>query len=181
VLRKEEEETHFLQQNLSRREFDNFSQIKEYLSLLVTDYWQYRWENSQKGRTTYAFIPTVPESPRHSFTRESTQTLTGHGNFQVHLHRIGKSSVENSGSKRGLPENRTSRPPPQRCRPAGRPLNQSHQNEPPHRRLPPRHQPQHSRLPPSCVGGVDRRDTSATSAPGPSRFSAPVAEKKVSC
>jgi hypothetical protein len=93
VLRKEEE-THFLQQNLNRREFDNLSQIKEYLSLLVNDHWQYRWENSQKGRTTYAFIPTVPESPRHSFTRESTQTLTGHGNFQVHLHRIGKSSVE---------------------------------------------------------------------------------------
>ncbi|CAH1384126.1 unnamed protein product, partial [Tenebrio molitor] len=89
VLRKVEE-THFLQQNLNRREFDNPSQIKEYLSLLVNDHWQYRWENSQKGRTTYAFIPTVPESPRHSFTRESTQTLTGHGNFQVHLHRIGK-------------------------------------------------------------------------------------------
>ncbi|KAH0813491.1 hypothetical protein GEV33_009299 [Tenebrio molitor] len=58
VLRKEEE-THFLQQNLNRREFDNLSQIKEYLSLLVNDHWQYRWENSQKGRTTYAFIPTV--------------------------------------------------------------------------------------------------------------------------
>jgi hypothetical protein len=78
-------------------------------------------------------------------------------------------------------ENRTSRPPPQRYRPAGRPLDQPHQNEPPHRRLPPRHQPQDSHLPPPCVGGVDRRDTSATSAPGPPRFSVPVAEKKVSC
>jgi hypothetical protein len=97
VLRKEEE-THFLQQNLSRREFDNFGQIKEYFSLLVNDHWQYRWENSQKGRTTFAFIPTVPESPRWSFTRESTQTLTGHGNFQVHMYRIGKSSVEDCGT-----------------------------------------------------------------------------------
>jgi hypothetical protein len=74
----------------------------------------------------------------------------------------------------GPPERQTSRPPPQRCRPAGQPPDQPHQNEPPHRRLPPLHQPQDSSLPPPCVGGVDRRDTSATSAPGPSRFSAPV-------
>jgi hypothetical protein len=58
VLRKEKE-THFLQQNLSRREFDNFGQSKEYLSLLVNDHWQYRWEISQKRRTTFAFIPTA--------------------------------------------------------------------------------------------------------------------------
>jgi hypothetical protein len=86
-----------------------------------------------------------------------------------------------SRSKRGPPERRTSRPPPQWCRPAGQSLDQPYQNEPPHRRLPPLHQPQDSRLPPLCVGSVDRRDTSATSAPGPSRFSAPVAERRVSC
>lgn len=76
---------------IKKSDFENHLQIKEYLHYLTLDLWQHRWETSNKGRTTFSFFPTVPELPRISFSKLSTQTLSGHGPFMAHLHRIGKS------------------------------------------------------------------------------------------
>jgi hypothetical protein len=54
---------------------------------MTLDFWQHRWEHSEKGRITYEFFPVVYETPRKEFTGGSSQVLTGHGNFMCHLHK----------------------------------------------------------------------------------------------
>jgi hypothetical protein len=72
--------------------FETVAHAAQYLQLRAEDIWQARWDNSTKGRTTYAFLPEVTTDiatlPALDFVR--TQVLTGHGNFRCHLHRIGK-------------------------------------------------------------------------------------------
>jgi hypothetical protein len=91
---KKEPAANYLDQQIIRSDFENFRQINEYLNLVTLDVWQLRWETSSKGRVTYKFFPTIPSLPRTSLSRLSTQTLTGHGPFQIHLHRIGKSESD---------------------------------------------------------------------------------------
>ncbi|KAH0813049.1 hypothetical protein GEV33_009743 [Tenebrio molitor] len=90
---KKEPAANYLDQQIIRSDFENFRQINEYLNLVTLDVWQLRWETSSKGRVTYKFFPTIPSLPRTSLSRLSTQTLTGHGPFQIHLHRIEKVKV----------------------------------------------------------------------------------------
>jgi hypothetical protein len=91
---KKEPAANYLHQQIIRSDFENLRQINEYLNLITLDVWQLRWETSSKGRVTYKFFPTVPSLPRRSLSRLSTQTLTGHGLFQIHLHPIGKSESD---------------------------------------------------------------------------------------
>jgi hypothetical protein len=67
--------------------------LDEYLRLKMEDIWQERWDQSEKGRTTYEFIPTVTAACPlldRPLSTQKTQVVTGHGNFGAHLLRIGK-------------------------------------------------------------------------------------------
>lgn len=59
----------------------------------IVDTWQSRWDNSSKGRWTYALIPKIGPwiSRRHGETSyHLTQALSGHGCFAAYLKRFGK-------------------------------------------------------------------------------------------
>jgi hypothetical protein len=88
-------ETHpYLHLEIRREDFDSPRHLQQYLELVTLDFWQHRWEHSEKGRVTYEFFPVVSETPRKEFTGGSSHVLTGHGNFMCHLHRIGKSETD---------------------------------------------------------------------------------------
>lgn len=71
----------------------HMTETKRSLRRLTMAKWQERWDCSEKGRTTYGFIPNIRNyiDTDLTFTRESVQLITGHGNFGAHLLRIGKS------------------------------------------------------------------------------------------
>lgn len=85
--------SYFLDEYIGPVTFDTIRHAKEYLQLRAEDVWQTRWDSSEKGRTTYSFVPsvlTVPERGSVTTSWARTQILTGHGEFATHLKRIGK-------------------------------------------------------------------------------------------
>jgi hypothetical protein len=78
---------HFQNEHIAPDTFDSL-----YLQIMAEDKWQERWTNSEKGRITYEFLPTVTTDPEQlpHLTWNRTQVLTGHGEFGCHLLRIGK-------------------------------------------------------------------------------------------
>lgn len=64
------------------------AQAKEKLRSISNRIWQDSWDNSDKGRTTHSFIPSIEErlNNRHFKTGFcTTQFLTGHGDFRFKL------------------------------------------------------------------------------------------------
>ena len=62
--------------------------------LLVT--WQKRWKSSERGRTTFLWIPKVrlaASAGWRDFSREVTCLLTGHGHFNKRLFSFGFSDT----------------------------------------------------------------------------------------
>lgn len=56
--------------------------------------WQNRWNISIKGRQAYEFFPSITEwlnAPTVMITENTVHMLTSHGDFGIHLKRIGKS------------------------------------------------------------------------------------------
>ncbi|RZB38696.1 uncharacterized protein BDFB_012370, partial [Asbolus verrucosus] len=80
----------FQGRSIDLHDFDSLRHANVYLGVLLLDVWQCEWELSPRGRVTFRFFPSVPEESRLCFTRASTQVLSGHGNFGIHLRRIGK-------------------------------------------------------------------------------------------
>ncbi|XP_023214293.1 uncharacterized protein LOC111617197, partial [Centruroides sculpturatus] len=69
------------------------SWLKNQLTNLALNEWQHEWENADTGRKTYAFIPSIThrvKATHYTPNAETTQILTGHGNFHAYLHRFGK-------------------------------------------------------------------------------------------
>ncbi|KAJ3616685.1 hypothetical protein MTP99_014372, partial [Tenebrio molitor] len=84
----------FLGEIITPNTFDSRHHCKEYINLRAIDCWQSRWEASPKGRTTFQFVPDVYRrltGPEINFSHNKTQVLTGHGNFNIHQERLGKS------------------------------------------------------------------------------------------
>ncbi|KAG5870374.1 hypothetical protein JTB14_016141 [Gonioctena quinquepunctata] len=55
--------------------------------------WQTQWQTTTKGRATYELIPRVEEwvsSKTPHLSKKACSVMTSHGNFGIHLHRIGK-------------------------------------------------------------------------------------------
>ncbi|XP_067132600.1 uncharacterized protein [Centruroides vittatus] len=66
--------------------------LKNQLTKLGNNMWQQEWDTVQTGRKTYAFIPSINSrlTTRHyTPDAETTQCLTGHGNFAAYLNRFG--------------------------------------------------------------------------------------------
>lgn len=83
----------FIDEQINPNTFDTPAHCKLYLKLKAIGIWQERWESTTKGRITFNFFPDVAnrmDGPPLKLTHHKTQILTGHGNFGVHLHRIGK-------------------------------------------------------------------------------------------
>lgn len=57
--------------------------------------WQEEWDRTCNGRHTYAIFPNIEQRSRIIFSHSpaSTQLLTDHGNFNMYLHRFGKSDI----------------------------------------------------------------------------------------
>ena len=55
------------------------------------DSWQRRWEESDKGRTTFSFIPSIWDRYNVALNTNhyATQFLSGHGNFKSRLASFG--------------------------------------------------------------------------------------------
>jgi hypothetical protein len=84
----------FLGEIITPNTFDSRHHCKEYINLRAIDCWQSRWEAAPKGRTTFQFVPDVYRrltGPEINFSHNKTQVLTGHGNFNIHQERLGKS------------------------------------------------------------------------------------------
>jgi hypothetical protein len=83
---------HFQNEHIAPDTFDSVAHASLYLQIMAEDKWQERWTNSEKGRITYEFLPTVTTDPEQQphLTWNRTQVLTGHGEFGCHLLRIGK-------------------------------------------------------------------------------------------
>lgn len=80
-------------EDYARPDFDSREVKTMILGQLLME-WQYRWETSEKGRTTFRFMPDVSDRywdrrivPNHI----TAQFLTGHGNFRAKLHYFGLS------------------------------------------------------------------------------------------
>lgn len=60
---------------------------KNKLRNIIKRLWQERWSNSEKGRTTYGFIPEIERSLSHRLSSNlyTTQFFTGHGDFNYKL------------------------------------------------------------------------------------------------
>jgi hypothetical protein len=76
--------------------FDSTAHAALYMQLRAEDIWQARWDESNKGRTTHAFLPSVSTDVQTlpATGHQRTQVLTGHGNFRCHLYRIGKEDCD---------------------------------------------------------------------------------------
>lgn len=66
--------------------------LAEALRSRTLDQWQQRWDETDKGRTTYEMIPNIQrrQNLEYSLNRKTTQILTGHGLFQKHSLILGK-------------------------------------------------------------------------------------------
>jgi hypothetical protein len=76
--------------------FDSTAHAALYMQLRAEDIWQARWDESNKGRTTHAFLPSVSTDVQTlpATGHQRTQVLTGHGNYRCHLYRIGKEDCD---------------------------------------------------------------------------------------
>jgi hypothetical protein len=72
---------------LTRREGGDRDRVKQ-LTQDMRQEWQERWTNSDKGRHTYLFFPTIETRLRLKIKLDYylTQGLTGHGKFRQKLH-----------------------------------------------------------------------------------------------
>ncbi|XP_023234972.1 uncharacterized protein LOC111634436 [Centruroides sculpturatus] len=71
--------------------------IKYLLKNEAMNTWQTRWNNTETGRITKSFIPSVSHNNRtilHRDTSLVTQFLTGHGKFNSYLVRFNKSNCD---------------------------------------------------------------------------------------
>lgn len=86
---------HFQNEHIAPDTFDSVAHASLYLQIMAEDKWQERWTNSEKGRITYEFLPTVTTDPEQQphLTWNRTQVLTGHGEFGCHLLRIGRGKM----------------------------------------------------------------------------------------
>ncbi|XP_023223128.1 uncharacterized protein LOC111624505 [Centruroides sculpturatus] len=67
---------------------------KQLASIALTD-WQNEWDHADTGRKTYTYIPSITQrfkANHYTPEAETTQILTGHGNFAAYLHRFGKTN-----------------------------------------------------------------------------------------
>lgn len=83
----------FIDELINPNIFDSSTHCKLHLKLRAIDIWQARWESSMKGRITFEFIPNIAnrlDGPLLNLTFHKSLVLTGHGNFGIHLHRVGK-------------------------------------------------------------------------------------------
>ncbi|XP_023244393.1 uncharacterized protein LOC111642294 [Centruroides sculpturatus] len=72
--------------------------VKSLIHDKIMNEWQKDWTNSNTGRITYRFLPSVKDRQQlHHFfpTYGITQCITGHGNFPAYLTRFGKRDKEN--------------------------------------------------------------------------------------
>ena len=68
------------------------NEIKRNLEKEVLRQWQDRWDNSTKGRETYAYLPNVENRMKKKWLRldhHIMQFIGGHGDFQAKLHSLG--------------------------------------------------------------------------------------------
>nr|XP_022906686.1 uncharacterized protein LOC111418384 [Onthophagus taurus] len=63
--------------------------VKNRIRKFMLKKWQDRWDNLMTGRLTYQFIPRVGRVDRF-LKPETVELITGHGNFEEYLNRIGK-------------------------------------------------------------------------------------------
>ncbi|XP_023209700.1 uncharacterized protein LOC111612685 [Centruroides sculpturatus] len=59
--------------------------------------WEEEWNNSETGRTTFSFLPSIRKRQKYNYITPSffmTQCLTGHGNIPTYLHRIGRRNTD---------------------------------------------------------------------------------------
>lgn len=69
------------------------------------DKWQQNWTQSNKGRTTFGFLPDVRKRLKMEWMKPDhyvTQLLSGHGDFQAKLHSM--KLTENADCECGLPQ-----------------------------------------------------------------------------
>ncbi|XP_023214215.1 uncharacterized protein LOC111617113 [Centruroides sculpturatus] len=69
------------------------SWVKTQLANVALQDWQSEWDNDDTGRKTYAYIPSIAHRRKASHytpNAETTQILTGHGNFAAYLFQFGK-------------------------------------------------------------------------------------------
>ncbi|XP_023232948.1 uncharacterized protein LOC111632684 [Centruroides sculpturatus] len=72
------------------------SWVKTQLNNIALQDWQLEWDNDNTGRRTHAYIPTIARRKKASHyipNAQTTQVLTGHGNFAAYLFRFGKTDT----------------------------------------------------------------------------------------
>lgn len=77
----------------AEEEDESANRIEEQINEDTFNSWQREWDQSDKGRLTYASIPDIRpwyERKHGELTYYLTQVLTGHGNFNSYLDRIKK-------------------------------------------------------------------------------------------
>lgn len=72
------------------------AEVRKFIDDKLNVMWQQRWDDSEKGRTTYAFIQCVnfrSENVFFDFGLQLGYLLTGHGSMNRYLHGINRSNT----------------------------------------------------------------------------------------
>ncbi|XP_023220292.1 uncharacterized protein LOC111622179 [Centruroides sculpturatus] len=80
--------------------FDRIPQstLKNRLRAFAEALWQQEWSSANTGRNCFEFIPNIltrKNAKHYTPEADTSQILTGHGNFPVYLHRFGKANNSN--------------------------------------------------------------------------------------